>query len=74
MALPCMGGVPNFAQVFPTQHVWLRARCRSIKVQLLGYALDEAPQHIWVSVVGSEFKVQQRLIWLSCRLRARLVQ
>jgi hypothetical protein len=53
--LDCVCG--GAAQVFPTQHVWLRARCRSIKVQLLGYALDDAPQHIRVGSVGPEPQV-----------------
>lgn len=38
-------------QVFPTQHVWLRGRCRSITVQLLGFALDDAPQQIKVGAL-----------------------
>jgi hypothetical protein len=50
MAVSLCGGA---AQLFPTQHVWLRARCRSIKVQLLGYALNEVPQHIRVGGAGT---------------------
>lgn len=59
-----MGSSPDCmcvpVQVFPTQHVFLRARCRSATLQLLGYAAGDAPHQIKVhsSMTGTAQELQ----------------
>lgn len=40
-------------QFFPTQHVVLRTRCSKATIQLVGYALSSAPEHIKVRQQGA---------------------